>query len=223
MPNQLKFKGAKMKSVYIVLDEDKIQREGRYDLDEFYAYLDYAAKEAKLTKKDKCNYLANGDKNDNARVAVFTLCLINKNKAITRNTKELFWLDDGVPYCDYIEEYRADKDIWDAYNPSDTYKNAPRAKRKNDTQSMLELISYSTRQEEQRQQDILKKLHKKITLYKKDKKTLDECEFDKLQDKIISLFFKLLKKKVAINDEDFKVALNIITKRNENSKQGLKW
>lgn len=211
-----------MKSVYIVLDENKIQREGKYELDELYAYLDYAAKEAKLTKKDKCNYLANGDKNDSARVAIFTMSLVSKNKAITHNTKELFWLDDGVPYCDYIKEEKEENDIWRAYNPSDTFKNAPMRERENDTQSMIEFIVYSANQEEQKRHKMLKKFHAKIALLKKSEKTLSKGEFDELQDEIINLYVKLLKKKVAVNDEDLKFVLTIITKRNENSQKGRK-
>ena len=95
-----------MRSVRIVLDEEKILREGKYKLDELYAYLDEIAKEAKLVKQDKCNYLSSGDKNDLARVGIFTINNAIENEAITKNVKEWFWLDNGVPYINVIDKLK---------------------------------------------------------------------------------------------------------------------
>ena len=99
-------KGYTMRSVRIVLDEEKILREGKYKLDELYAYLDEIAKEAKLVKQDKCNYLSSGDKNDLARVGIFTINNAIENEAITKNFKEWFWLIDGKPYINIIEDLK---------------------------------------------------------------------------------------------------------------------
>lgn len=88
-----------MRSVRIVLDEEKILREGKYKLDEI-------AKEAKLVKQDKCNYLSSGDKNDLARVGIFTINNAIENEAITKNVKEWFWLIDGKPYINIIEDLK---------------------------------------------------------------------------------------------------------------------
>ena len=60
-----------MRSVRIVLDEEKILREGKYKLDELYAYLDEIAQKSRLTKQDKFTYLSSGDENDLGRVALF--------------------------------------------------------------------------------------------------------------------------------------------------------
>ena len=88
-----------MRSVRIVLDEEKILREGKYKLDEI-------AKEAKLVKQDKCNYLSSGDKNDLARVGIFTINNAIENEAITKNVKEWYWLIDGKPYINIIEDLK---------------------------------------------------------------------------------------------------------------------
>lgn len=95
-----------MRSVRIVLDEEKILCEGKYKLDELYAYLDEIAKEAKLVKQDKCNYLSSGDKNDLARVGIFTINNAIENEAITHNVKEWFWLDNGVSYINVIDKLK---------------------------------------------------------------------------------------------------------------------
>ena len=103
-----------VQSVRIVLDEEKILREGKYKLDELYAYLDEIAKEADLTKQDKYNYLGKGDDEDLSRVGIFTVVEAVENKAITLNVKEWLWLEDGVPYLNVIEEAKAEGDgVWE--------------------------------------------------------------------------------------------------------------
>lgn len=96
-----------VRSVRIVLDEEKILREGKYKLDELYAYLDEIAQKANLTKQDKFNYLSSGDENDLARIGIFTINHARKNEAITKNVKEWYWLEDGVPYIDIIDNLKS--------------------------------------------------------------------------------------------------------------------
>lgn len=103
-----------VRSVRIVLDEEKILREGKYKLDELYTYLDEIAKKAKLTKQDKFNYLSSGDENDLARVGIFTINYAVENEAITRNVKEWYWLKDGVPYLNVIKSAKAEGNgVWE--------------------------------------------------------------------------------------------------------------
>ncbi len=97
-----------VRSVRIVLDEEKILREGKYKLDELYAYLDEIAKEADLTKQDKCNYIGKGDEKDFSRIGIFTVVEAVENEAITRNVKEWYLLKDGVPYTDVIAESKVE-------------------------------------------------------------------------------------------------------------------
>ena len=88
-----------MRSVRIVLDEEKILREGKYKLDEI-------AQKSRLTKQDKFTYLSSGDENDLGRVALFTIHYATENEAITHNVKEWFWLDNGVPYINVIDKLK---------------------------------------------------------------------------------------------------------------------
>ena len=101
-------------SVRIVLDEEKILREGKYKLEDLYAYLDEIAKEAKLHKRDKYTYVADRNENDLARLGIFTISNAVKNEAITRNVKEWYWLENGVIDTNIIEEAKENGDgIWE--------------------------------------------------------------------------------------------------------------
>lgn len=103
-----------MLSTKIVLDEEKILREGKYKLDELYAYLDEMAQHAGLIKQDKHTYLSSGDENDLARLGIFTINRVVENEAITRNVKEWWWLDDGIKDIDVIAEAKRHGDgIWE--------------------------------------------------------------------------------------------------------------
>ena len=99
-------KGYTMRSVRIVLDEEKILREGKYKLDELYAYLDEIAQKSRLTKQDKFTYLSSGDEHDLACISIFTINYAVHNEAITDNVKEWFWLDNGVPYINVIDKLK---------------------------------------------------------------------------------------------------------------------
>ena len=103
-----------MRSVRIVLDEEKILREGKYKLDELYAYLDEMAQHAGLIKQDKHTYLSSGDENDLARLGIFTINRVVENEAITRNVKEWWWLDNGVKDIDVIAKSKSKgRGVWE--------------------------------------------------------------------------------------------------------------
>lgn len=102
------------KSVRIVLDEEKILREGKYKLEDLYAYLDEIAKEAKLHKRDKCTYVAQKSQSDMAHIAIFTINNAIHNEAITRNVKEWYWLENDEIDTNVIESAKKyDKVIWE--------------------------------------------------------------------------------------------------------------
>lgn len=103
-----------LKSVRIVLDEEKILREGKYKLEDLYAYLDEIAKEAKLHKQDKFTYYADKNENDMARLGIFTISNAVQNEAITRNVKEWYWLKDGVITTDVIQSAKREgHGVWE--------------------------------------------------------------------------------------------------------------
>ena len=102
------------KSVRIVLDEEKILREGKYKLEDLYAYLDEIAKEADLIKQDKYTYVAQKSESDMAHIAIFTINNAIHNEAITRNVKEWYWLKDGIVSTNVIKSAKENGDgIWD--------------------------------------------------------------------------------------------------------------
>lgn len=103
-----------VRSIRIVLDEEKILREGKYKLEDLYAYLDEIAKEAKLHKKDKYTYVADRNENDMARLGIFTNNNAIENEAITLNVKEWYWLKDGIVSTNVIEEAKENGDgVWE--------------------------------------------------------------------------------------------------------------
>lgn len=103
-----------LKSVRIVLDEEKILREGKYKLEDLYAYLDEIAKKANLHKQDKFTYFAERDEEDMSHIAIFTINHAIDNEAITRNVKEWYWLKDGVITTDVIESAKSEGDgVWE--------------------------------------------------------------------------------------------------------------
>ena len=54
----------------IVMDEDKIRREGKYDLDKVYQNIDELAEYAGLIKKNKYTYICQGNEKDLAALAI---------------------------------------------------------------------------------------------------------------------------------------------------------
>lgn len=101
------------RSTRIVLDEEKILREGKYNLNELYEYLDKTAKEAGLIKQDKQNYLCRGDKEDLTCLGIFTIFNVLENEAITTNLKEWFWLIGGREESDIMEDAKeSGRGIW---------------------------------------------------------------------------------------------------------------
>lgn len=78
----------------IVLDEEKILREERYDLEAMYRLIDKLAKESGLIKIDKYTYHCRGDEKDLACLGVFVWKNLMKNSWLTLNVKEWDWLSE---------------------------------------------------------------------------------------------------------------------------------
>ena len=103
-----------VRSVRIVLDEEKILREGKYKLEDLYAYLDEIAKEEGLTKQDKYTYVGKGDEKDLSRIANFTVLEAIKNEAITRNVKEWLWFENEKIDVNVIKSAKRNGDgVWE--------------------------------------------------------------------------------------------------------------
>ncbi|WP_297942279.1 hypothetical protein [uncultured Campylobacter sp.] len=97
-----------MKGSKIVLDEDKILREGKYNLAKVYQAIDRLARECNLVKKDKFTYLCKEDDElDFPHLGKFTHFGLMDQKWFMENLIEWTWLDseegDSNLIADYIE------------------------------------------------------------------------------------------------------------------------
>ena len=92
----------------IVLDEDKIIKDGIYDLDKIYDYMDKLAQEYNLTKIDKYTFLTQGNNMDMANLCLF--CEIENYDWFIDNLKEWLWLEDNGNYVvDIIKRHNLKK------------------------------------------------------------------------------------------------------------------
>ncbi|PSM52737.1 hypothetical protein CBLAS_0856 [Campylobacter blaseri] len=81
--------------VRLLLDEEKIKREGKYSVDELYAKIDDLAKGI-LIKRDNHIYEAPSNRNDLANIMIFTLTRLSRRQWFVDNCKELVLLEaDG--------------------------------------------------------------------------------------------------------------------------------
>ena len=77
----------------IVMDEDKIKKEGKYDLDKLYQNIDKMAEHAGLIKKNKYTYICQGNEKDLAALGIFNFMNLVKQEWFTKNVKEWIWID----------------------------------------------------------------------------------------------------------------------------------
>ncbi|RDU59492.1 hypothetical protein [Helicobacter sp. MIT 14-3879] len=99
------------------LDEEKILREGEYDLETIYAKIEeLAIKRAGLSKVSKNHYEFRGTKNAQAHLGILVFNCLRKCEWFTRNVKTWYWLDDryGKDYAeDIIEKSKINnKGVW---------------------------------------------------------------------------------------------------------------
>ncbi|PSM52739.1 hypothetical protein CBLAS_0859 [Campylobacter blaseri] len=81
--------------VRLLLDEEKIKREGKYSVDELYAKIDDLAKGI-LIKRDNHIYEAPSDRNDLANIMIFTATRLSRRQWFVDNCKEMAFLEtDG--------------------------------------------------------------------------------------------------------------------------------
>ncbi len=72
----------------IVLDEEKIKREGKYNLEKIYKNIDEIAEESGLIKKNKYTYICKGDEKDLAALGIFNFQNLVEEEWFTKNVKE---------------------------------------------------------------------------------------------------------------------------------------
>lgn len=87
----------------IVMNEEKIIKEGIYDLEELYRKIDELAEHAGLIKKDKYTYMCQGNERDLAALGIFNFMNLVEEEWFTRNVKEWIWIDRKEGDTDLIE------------------------------------------------------------------------------------------------------------------------
>ncbi len=87
--------------IKIVMNEEKIINENKYDLDLVYKEIDRLAEFAGMKKIDKYNYIS---KNDSpSELGCFAWANLKKHDWFTNNVKEWLWLDKEDGITDIIE------------------------------------------------------------------------------------------------------------------------
>ncbi len=97
----------------IVMDEDKIRREGKYDLDKLYQNIDELAEYAGLIKKNKYTYICQGNEKDLAALAIFNFMNLVEEEWFTKNVKEWTWINKEEGNENLIEHFKNENEgVW---------------------------------------------------------------------------------------------------------------
>lgn len=89
-----------------ILDEEKILRENKYDLEKIYEAIDGIAKHSGMIKIDKNTYHCKGDENDLGCLGVFVYKNLIECDWFTLNVKEWDWLSEKEGNLDIIKKER---------------------------------------------------------------------------------------------------------------------
>ncbi|PIE74184.1 MAG: hypothetical protein CSA19_01060 [Deltaproteobacteria bacterium] len=87
----------------IILDEEKILREGKYDLERIYEVIDDLAEQLTLVKTDKHTYMTRGNEQDLANLGLF--CRLRKFDWVATNVAQWIWLDNQEGNTDMVKKY----------------------------------------------------------------------------------------------------------------------
>ena len=97
----------------IVMDEDKIRREGKYELDKHYQKIDEIAEHAGLIKKNKYTYICQGNEKDLAVLGIFNFMNLVEKEWFTKNVKEWIWIDRKEGDTNLIESCKKyNEGVW---------------------------------------------------------------------------------------------------------------
>lgn len=97
----------------IVIDEEKVLREGKYDLKEIYELIDEMARDSGMIKKDKHTYLCRGNSKDLSSMGIFIYTNLIKRDWFTLNIKEWEWLSEKEGNFNLIAKNKArNKGVW---------------------------------------------------------------------------------------------------------------
>lgn len=94
--------------IKIVMDEEKILREGKYTLEEIYKNIDDLAEFSRMKKIDKYNYVSKNDTPSD--LGCFAYSNLEEQDWFIDNVKEWLWLDkeEGIDnILEVIKEFKA--------------------------------------------------------------------------------------------------------------------
>ena len=96
-----------------ILDEEKILREDKYDLDKMYEIIEEMANKCGLIKIDKNTYHCKGDREDLGRLGSFVHGGLLECDWFTLNVKEWEWLSEKEGNTNLISANKARKEgVW---------------------------------------------------------------------------------------------------------------
>lgn len=95
----------------IVLNEDKILSEDKYDLTEIYETIDSVATQFNFTKQDKYTYIVKNDKNALSNIGNFCWGFLMKTNWFYENVKEWLYLQSEEGNEDMIQYLRTREKI----------------------------------------------------------------------------------------------------------------
>lgn len=90
----------------IVMDEDKIIKEKRYDLNKIYKILDDTAYNFSFIKQDKFTYIAKDDEESLSNMGRFCFDTLMNSKWFIENVKEWLFLDSEEGNSDMMVEIK---------------------------------------------------------------------------------------------------------------------
>lgn len=101
---------------HFVLDEKKILREGKYDLEKMYQAIEKIAESSGMIKIDKNTYHCKGDEKDLACLGIFILHNLVEYDWFTLNVKQWQWLSEKEGDSDLISFFKKEKEgVWNEF------------------------------------------------------------------------------------------------------------
>lgn len=91
----------------IVLDEEKILRENKYDLTRMYEIIDELASDCGLVKIDKHTFHCKGNEKDLACLGLFIHDYLKSTDWFLSNVKEWIWISEREGDLDIIKRERS--------------------------------------------------------------------------------------------------------------------
>ena len=98
---------------HFILDEEKILREGKYDLEKIYETIEKIANKCGMIKIDKNTYHCKGNENDLADLWIFVSKGLVDSDWFSPNIRQWDWLSEKEGNSDLINYFKKEnRGIW---------------------------------------------------------------------------------------------------------------